>query len=227
MLRGQLDLIGGFHVFVEDRLRDRHQAGVSNPCSVVARAHFTQLVLTDTLHRFFVRLWVVADGNLGRHASHGMNAALVACVNQHVHVGTKERLFHGDGAALGKRVIQLIPEHLDETENVIPATAVQTGGVLAQFVENLVHLKSSRDGFDQYSGANCSLGNTDIFLSKEEDIVPQARLTVALQFGQVEIGSGIAIEEGAKIVEEVQPKIKERRRDRTAVDGKMEIGEAS
>lgn len=41
-------------------------------------ADFPQLIGVYTLHSFLVRLLVVLDGDLGGHASHGVDAALVA-----------------------------------------------------------------------------------------------------------------------------------------------------
>ena len=84
----------------------------------------------------------------------------------------------------------MIPEFLDEAEDVIPAAAVQSGGMIAQLVENLVHLERRGDGFDQHGGANRALGYPDVFLREHEHVVPQARFLVALHLRQIEIRAG-------------------------------------
>ena len=97
---------------------------------------------------------------------------------------------HGDLRAVGQDEIRMVAEFLDEAEDVVPAAAVEAGGVLAQLVEDLVHLEGGEDGFDQHGGADGAARNAQLVLREEEDVVPQARLEMALQFGQVEIRAG-------------------------------------
>ena len=59
------------------------------------------LSLADALHGLFVGLRVIANRNLRGHASHRVNAALVARVNQQFHVGTQEWLLHRDAPRSG------------------------------------------------------------------------------------------------------------------------------
>src|SRR5208282_1509992 len=106
------------------------------------------------------------------------------------------------------------PKLLDETENIIPAPAVQPRGMFAQFVKNLVHLKRRQNGFDQDGGANRPAWNTQFVLGKTEHVVPQPRLQVILQLRQVEVRTGALAEQGGSVVKKEQTKIKQRRRDR-------------
>ena len=50
-------------------------------------------------------------------------------------------LGHADGAAVGDDGAGELAEGLDQGEDVVPAAAVEAGGVLAELVEELVHLE--------------------------------------------------------------------------------------
>ena len=56
---------------------------------------------------------------------------------------------HGDLAAVGKQEGFVAGELFDEAEDVVPASAVEAGGVVAQLVEDFVHLECGEDGFDE------------------------------------------------------------------------------
>src|SRR5712672_3733216 len=89
---------------------------------------------------------------------------------------------------------------LDETENVIPAAAVQPRGMLAQFVKDLVHFECRQNRFDQDSGANRSARNAQFILGKTEHVVPQPRLQVTLHLRQVEVRTSPFAEQRLSIV---------------------------
>ena len=72
-----------------------------HPGAVVPRSHFAQLVLAHFFERLFVGGGIVLDGNLRRHAAHGVNAAAVAGLDQQIHVGLQEMPVHRDLARLG------------------------------------------------------------------------------------------------------------------------------
>ena len=80
------------------------------------------------------------------------------------HIGLQEMPVHGDHGAVGQHEVGPVAEFLDEAENVVPAAAVQPGGVFAQFVEDLVHLERGQDGFDQHRGANGAARNAQLIL---------------------------------------------------------------
>ena len=56
---------------------------------------------------------------------------------------------HRDAPRSGRTALRSIREFLDETEDVIPAAAIQTGGVFAQLVENLVQFERRENRLDQ------------------------------------------------------------------------------
>ena len=78
-----------------------------------------------------------------------------------------------------------VAEVLDDAEQVVPAAGVQAGGVVAEFVEDLVHLERGRDGLDQDGGADGALRDAEVVLGEDEDLVPEPGLEVALHLGQV------------------------------------------
>ena len=182
---------------------------MGDPGAVVSGAHFAQLVLAHACHSFLVRLRIVTDGDLRGHASHGMDSAAMAGVDEQLDIGAQERLLHGDGAAVGQHKVRTASEFLDETKNVIPAPAVQPDGVVAQFVEDFIHFKSRGNGLDQHGSADGSSGHSGIFLGKEEDVIPQPRFEVALEFGQIEIGAGAPGDEFLRVVEEIEAEIEQ------------------
>ena len=62
--------------------------------------------------------------------------------------------------------------------------------MVAQFIENLVHFEGCGDGLNQHGGADGALGNADVILREDEDVIPQASFVVALQLRQVEVWAG-------------------------------------
>ena len=70
--------------------------------------------------------------------------------------------------------------------------------MLAELVEDLVHLEGGGQGLDEHRRADGAAGDAELLLRREEDVVPEARLEVALQLGQVEVGAGAALELSAR-----------------------------
>ena len=66
-----------------------------------------------------------------------MNAPTVAGLDEQSHVGIHERYGHGDIGAIRKNELRVVAELLDEREDVIPTTAVQSGAVVTQFIDDL------------------------------------------------------------------------------------------
>ncbi len=62
--------------------------------------------------------------------------------------------------------------------------------MVAQLVENLVHLEGRENGLDQNGGADRTARYSEPVLRKIEDIVPEPRLQMALHLGQIEIWAG-------------------------------------
>lgn len=119
-------LVGGRHVLVEDVGCDGGEGWVGNPGTVVAGAHFAQLVGLDLCHGGVVGGLVGLDGDLSGHSAHGVDASLVAGLDEQLDVGVHEGAGHGDGVAVGKDKVGVLAEALDGAEDVVPAAAVET-----------------------------------------------------------------------------------------------------
>ena len=143
---------------VEHLLADRHQVRVGHPGAVEAVVRLAGLVRADLLEGLGGDLGFAPVGDDGRHAAHGEGAAVVAGLDQQFRVGAHERRRHGHGGAVRQHKAGAgVAEVLDDAEQVVPAAGVQAGGVVAQLVEDLVHLERGRDGLDQHGGADGAL----------------------------------------------------------------------
>ena len=116
------------------------------------------------------------------HAAHGVNAAAVAGLDQKLDIGVEEVAVHADLDTVGKHESRIVSQLLDEAEDVVPASAVQSGRMVAQLVENLIHLEGRQDRFEQ-DGAAADARHAQLLLGKREDVVPQARFQVTLHLG--------------------------------------------
>src|ERR1043166_3461002 len=101
-----------------------------------------------------------------------MCSAPVACLDEQVHVGFQKMPVHGDRRSIRQNEVGVIPELLNEAENVVPATAIQARRVVAQFVENFIHFEGGENRLNQDSCANCATRNAEFILSKAKDVVP-------------------------------------------------------
>src|SRR5438477_2033507 len=128
---------------------------------------------------------------------------------------------HCDECAIGQDEIFFRAEFLDAGKNVIPTPAIEPDRVIAQLVENLVHLKGRRDGFNEDGCTNRSARNSNLILHEIEDVVPYPRLDVALHFWQIKIWTGAAIDQLVGIMEEEQPEIEEAPNNRFSIDQNM------
>ena len=90
--------------------------------------------------------------------------------------------------------------------------------MIAQLVENLVHLEGGQDRLDQHGGLDRADRQPQLLLGHHEDVIPEPGLLVALELGQVEVGSGAPVQQSLGVVEEVEPEVEERAGDRLPVD---------
>ena len=97
-------------------------------------------------------------------------------------------------------------------EDVVPAAGVEPAGVLAQLVEDLLHLERGRECLDQHGGPERAARDPERLLRDDEHLVPEPRLEVALHLRQVEVRAGAAVEPLAGVVEDVEPEVEERAR---------------
>ena len=89
----------------------------------------------------------------------GMNAAIppiawapaaVARPDEELAIRAHERNRHRHRGAIGKDELRTMAELLDHAEDVVPAPCVEPGGVVAQLVEDLVHLEGGENRLDQH-----------------------------------------------------------------------------
>src|SRR5215212_5083964 len=111
------------------------------------------------------------------------------------------------GPACARRRSRARPEFLDEREDVIPASAVETRAVIAQLPENLVHLERGEDRFDEHRRADGAVRNAELLLRADEDVVPEARLEVRLHLRQIKVRAGAARELFGRVVKKEEAEI--------------------
>ena len=120
------------------------------------------LVRLDLLERHLVDLGVAAGRDERRHAADRVRAALVAGAHQQFGVGAHERRGHRHRVAVRQHEpLAAVAEVLHDREQVVPAARVEPGGVVAQLVEDLVHLVRGGDRLDQHGGADGALRDAE------------------------------------------------------------------
>ena len=220
-----VELVRRRHVRVEDFPGHGDEARMSHPGSVVAVLDLAQLVRADLVEGGPAGVGVVLDRDLRGHAPHRVRAAPVAGLHEQLRVGAQERLLHGDLASIGHHERGVSAQRLDRAEDVVPSPAVEARGVLAQLVEDLVHLEGGGQRLDEHGGLDRAPGNAQGFLRAHEHVVPQARLEVALHLRKVEVRAGAAREELPRVVEEVEPEVEERGGNGSAVEPDVLLGQ--
>mmetsp|Transcript_5060 Transcript_5060/g.10991 ORF Transcript_5060/g.10991 Transcript_5060/m.10991 type:complete len:373 (-) Transcript_5060:205-1323(-) len=202
-----MKLVGLRHVLVEHLQCHLDQVGVRHPGAIMTRHHLALLVGANLCECRLVGCWVVLDGDLSRHAAHGVNTPLVAGLDEQLDVRVHEGGGHAHVGAVGQHKLGVVPELLDEAENVVPAPAVQACRVVPQLVYDFVHLEAGQDGLNQHGGPDGAARQAQHVLSHVEDVVPQPCLQVALHLGQVEVGAPACRDEGLHVVEEEEGKV--------------------
>ena len=89
--------------------------------------------------------------------------------------------------------------------------------MLAQLVEDLLHLERREDGLDQHAALDGALRHAQVILRLHEDVVPEARLEVALHLWQIEVRPGAAAELLLRVVEEEEAEVEDAGRHRLAI----------
>ncbi len=186
-------------------------------CTRSAVGRLALLVLARLRQRLLVDLGVLARGDERGHPAHRLRAAAVAGLDEELGVRSHERHRHGDLHAVGQHLVLAGPVLLDQREHVVPAARVEPAHVVAQLVEDLVHLERGGQRLDQHRRADGAARDLQRVLRQHEGVVPQARLEVALQLGQVEVRAGAAVELLARVVEERQSEVEQAPGDRLPV----------
>ena len=81
----------------------------------------------------------------------------------------------------------VLPQALDEGEYVVPASAIEPDDVVPQLIKDFVHLEGGRQRLDQYRRFDGPNWQAERLLRDDENIVPQPRLEMALEFRQIEV----------------------------------------
>ena len=158
-----------------------------DPGAVEALRGLAVLVLAHLLERDRVHLRVAARGDEGGHPAHRVRAAAVARLDEELAVRAHERHRHRHRGPVGQHELGPVPELLDHAEDVVPAAGVEAGGVLAQLVEDLVHLEGGEDRLDQDGRLDRPVLDAEALLRPGEDVVPEPRLEVRLELREVEV----------------------------------------
>src|SRR3989454_12618487 len=94
----------------------------------------------------------------------------------------------------------------------IPAPAVEPGRMVAQLPQDLVRLEGSEDRLDQHRRADRATRDPERILREDEDVVPQARLEMAFELREIEVGARAACGELRRGMEKGESEIEQRRR---------------
>ncbi len=189
-----------------------------DPGAVVAVGRLALLVDLHLRERLGVRLLVVLDRDLRGHPAHRVDVAAVAGLDQELRVALQEVRGHRDQRAVGEAEVAVAAQLLDAREDVVPAAGVEPRRVLAQLVQDLVHLERRDDRLDQHGRLDRAARNAQRVLRHHEDVVPQPRLEVALELRQVEVRPRAARDQLLRVVERVEREVEDPARDRLAVD---------
>ena len=149
----------------------------------------------------------------------------VAGGDEQIRVGPHERHGHRHLRAVGQDEVGPGAELLDHAEDVVPAAGVQAGRVLAELVQDLVHLECGQHMLDQDSHPDRAAVDAELVLREVEGVVPEARFEAALELRQVEVRARSALEQLLRIVEEDEAEVEQARRHRLAVDEDVPFGQ--
>ncbi len=169
---------------------------------------FADLVFLHFFQGSRIGVRVIFDGDLGCHAAQCMGAAPMTGFDDQKGIGVHAMAGHGNLGTVGKDIARHIFKTLDETEDIIPAAAIQTGHVIFKLVDDFIYFECGQNGFDQNRGLDGSGGNADHFLGSNEDIIPQSGFQMAFNFRQVKIGSGPFGQQGLGIMVKIKSEIK-------------------
>ena len=137
---------------------------------------------------------------------------------QELRVAVEEVLVHADLHTVRHHPVAVGVEGLDAAEDVVPAAAVERDDVIAQLVEDLIHLEGGPQRLDQHGGLDGLLRNLQRLLGIDEDRVPEPRFEMALHLRQIEVRAGAALDQLLRVVEKVKREVDDATRCRLAVD---------
>ena len=176
----------------------------------MAVVHFALLVRADAAKGFVVCRRVILYGNKRRHPSDRQRPPLMTGLTEQFGVAVHTRLRHVHGKAVCHDAARLQFQRLDHAEDVIPAATVEPHHVIPQLVENFIHLKRCGQRLDEHCRLDRAPVHTECVLGGNEYVVPQPRLEVRLQLGQVKVRPRAAFDQRPCVVEEIQREIDDR-----------------
>ena len=95
--------------------------------------------------------------------------------------------------------------------------------MLAELVENLLHLERREDRLDEDGRLDRAARNPDAILGEAEDVVPEPRLEVILELREVEVRPRSAREQPLGVAGEVHAEVEQSGRDVLTVDDDMAL----
>src|SRR5690349_20883741 len=114
---------------------------------------------------------------------------------------------HRHLSAIGKNKVGPVAEFFYETEYVVPAPTIETGRMISDLVEDLVHLECGKNCLNKKSGLDSATRYTEPLLSVDKYIIPESRFQMALYLRQVEVWPGASLNKSLRVMEEVETEI--------------------
>ena len=198
---------------------------MGDPGAVAATIDLAFLVLANLRKRDLIDRGVAARGDKRGHAANRVRASAMARAHEQLRVGVHEGHAHRDGRTVGQDRVLVRVELLDGAKDVVPTARIEAGRVVAQLVEDLLHLEGSGERLDQHRCADRALRDADCLLGNHEGIVPEAGLEVRFELRQVEVRAKTACQQLFGVVGHVDRQIKQSSRDRCAVDQEVTLFE--
>ena len=192
-----------------------------DPRPVEAVSRLAELVLPDPGERDLVHGRVAAGRDERGHPPDRVRPAGVARAHEQLGVGAHERHGHRHLRPIGQDGAEL----LDRGEDVVPPPRVERAAVLAELVEDRIHLERRQDRLEENGAADRAPRHSEHLLGDREGAGPEPRLLVILELRQVEVGPAAAREQLGRVVEEREREVEERGRDGLAADGDVPLVE--
>ena len=97
--------------------------------------------------------------------------------------------------------------------------------MFTQLEEDLVHLERGQDRLDQHRRLDRARRQLELVFGEVEDVVPEARLEVALELREVQVRAAPPVERSPAVVEEIEAEVEEAARDLLAVHEHVPLGQ--
>ena len=81
--------------------------------------------------------------------------------------------------------------------------------MVPEFKEDLFHLECGRQRFNEDGSSDSIVGDTEIGLRKEKDVVPETGLKIVLHLWKIKVGSGVTLDELLSVVVKIEGKVEE------------------